>query len=111
MIEIPTKGSPWAHLNPAQLKEALNQLKAAIGNGSLDCAYSKTGGGGYIVVNVDDHEQLHRALRMLTIHDANVVPISALTDVIQGYIDHHESGDHQKHQQKVKDHLKRYSIK
>ncbi|MDX1412703.1 MAG: hypothetical protein R3293_00845 [Candidatus Promineifilaceae bacterium] len=109
MLEIPANGSPWAHLNEAQLKEVHSRVKGALGNGSIDCAYSKVGGGGYVVVNVDDHAQLQRTLRMLDAHDVNIIPISALEDVLEEYIEQHESGAHVKHMKKAQEHIDYWS--
>lgn len=108
MLELPANGSPWAHMNAAQLKEVHRRLQGAMENGSIDCAYSKVGGGGYVVVNADDHAQLQRTLRMLDAHDLNIIPISALEDVLEEYIEHHESGAHEKHQERAAAHVEHW---
>ena len=92
MLEFPAKGSPFASSRPEDLREALRLLGGALEKGTFDCAYSKVGGGGYAVVNVDSIADLRMMLRRLNVNDVDVHPVSATIDVIQGYLEYHESG-------------------
>lgn len=105
MLEFPAKGSPFAASRPEDLREALRMLQGAFEKGTLDCAYSKVGGGGYAVVNADSVADLRMLLRKLNVHDVNVQPVSALSDVIEGYLDFHESGAHEEHLKKRADYM------
>jgi len=101
MLEFPAKGSPFAASRPEDLKEAKRLLQGALESGKLDCAYSKVGGGGYAVMNADSIADLRMQLRRLNVHDVNIQPISDLVDVIDGYIEYHESGAHEEFKQKA----------
>jgi hypothetical protein len=101
MLEFPAKGSPFSNSRPEDLKEAKRLLQGALENGKLDCAYSKVGGGGYAVMNADSIADLRLQLRRLNVHDVNIQPISELVDVIDGYIEYHESGAHEELKQKA----------
>ena len=95
MLEFPAKGSPFSNSRPEDLKEAKRLLQNALDSGKLECAYSKVGGGGYAVMNADSIADLRLQLRRLNVHDVNIHPISQLVDVIDGYIEYHESGAHE----------------
>jgi len=95
MLEFPAKGSPFMKSRPEDLQEALRMLENAFAKGTIDCAYSKVGGGGYAVVNADTIAELRVMLRKLNVHDVEVHPVSLTTDVIKGYIEHHASGAHE----------------
>lgn len=96
MLEFPARGySLFSKSRPEDLREALRLLSGAMSEGTIDCAYSKVGGGGYAVVNADDIASLRMMLRRLNVNDVDVHPISNTTEVIQGYLDYHESGAHE----------------
>ena len=92
MLEFPAKGSPFNSSRPEDLREAKRLLQNAFDKGVLDCAYSKVGGGGFAVMNADSIAELRFQLRHLNVHDVNIHPISNLTDVLDGYVEFHESG-------------------
>ena len=94
MLEFPAKGSPFTNSRPEDLREAKRLLENALAAGTLDCAYSKVGGGGYAVMNADSVADLRKQLRALNVHDVEVIPVSTLTDVLDGYLEYHESGAH-----------------
>lgn len=101
MLEFPAKGSPFAASRPEDLREAMRLLGNALEKGTFDCAYSKVGGGGYAVVNSDSIADLRVLLRKLNVHDVNIQPVSATLDVMQGYLDFHESGEAEAYRQKA----------
>ena len=92
MLEFPAKGSPFTYSRPEDLREAQRLLANALEKGVLDCAYSKVGGGGFAVMNADSIADLRMQLRHLNVHDVNIHPISNLSDVLDGYLEFHESG-------------------
>jgi len=97
MLEFPAKGSPFTNSRPEDLREAQRLLENAFEKGTMDCAYSKVGGGGYAVVNAENVADLRMMLRRLNVHDVDVHPVSMLTDVIEGYLEFHESGAAEEH--------------
>jgi hypothetical protein len=107
MLEFPSyHESRLYRAKPEHLREGLRRFQEALQDGSFDAAYTKVGGGGYIIVNSSDTATLTRILRKYLVHDVNVVPILETTQVIQGYIDHHETeGAHEAHKQEVMEFL------
>ena len=101
MLEFPAKGSPFTNSRPEDLREAKRLLENALASGMMDCAYSKVGGGGYAVMNADSVADLRKQLRSLNVHDVEVIPVSALTDVLDGYLEYHESGAHEEVKKKA----------
>ena len=101
MLVFPAKGSPFTNSRPEDLHEAKRLLQNALDSGKLDCAYSKVGGGGFAVMNADSIADLRMQLRRLNVHEVDIHPVSDLVDVLDGYIEYHESGAHDELKQKA----------
>lgn len=77
--------SPYSTLTVDQLAAGQAKLATALKDGSVDCAYSKVGGGGFMVVNSSSHEALTRILRGYHLTDVEVTPLIATMDLLGGY--------------------------
>jgi len=77
--------SPFATLPADQLAAAQAKLVTALKDGSLDCAYSKLGGGGFMVVNSSSHEALTKIIRGYHLTDIEVTPLIETADLLGGY--------------------------
>ena len=84
--------SPFADAEHEHMRNALMKLNKGFKDGSIDCCYTKVGGGGFVVVNSSNHESLTRMLRLYGITDAEVTPVVDTRDVMEGYIEHHQIG-------------------
>jgi hypothetical protein len=91
LIEFPPT-NPFAHANPTHLAAGKARLEAALKDGSIDCFYSKVGGGGFLVANSSSHEALRRVLRTNGVVNVQITPVTHMADVIDGYIDYHKKG-------------------
>ncbi len=82
----------FQHLTPKHLDAAKVGLKKGLTDGSIDCFYSKIGGGAFAVVNSTSPDTLRANLRAHGINNVTVTSVDPLVDVVSGYIAAHKSG-------------------
>ncbi len=88
LIKSAAHGSYLENLDADTLKTIKEKLTKALGDGSLDCAYTYTGGGGFVVANSSSHEALNRVLRQMGVKHCSVVPVHETAKVVDAHIDY-----------------------
>jgi hypothetical protein len=81
----PETPSPFTQLSADALAAGKAKLAAAMQDGSVDVAYHKIGGGGFMVVNSSSHDALAKILRGYNLTDVEVTPLLDTQDVLTGY--------------------------
>lgn len=69
-----------------------NGIEAGLAKGTLKAAYARVGGGTILIVDSPNNAQLSLELRKHFITDAEVVPLIALTDLLEAHIEHRQTG-------------------
>lgn len=98
--------SPFAGLHHHALQTILDKLDAGMNDGSLECCYSKVGGGGFMVLNAKNNTALLRELRLMGITDVDVHPVVNTREVVEGYHQHATQGVDAIHSHRVGDQSK-----
>lgn len=87
LLSFQGQRSPFQDAAECRLEDTRTALETAMRNGTVDCCYTRAGGGGLMVINAPDHASLMNMIRGRFQGDVEVTPVVDTREFLGARID------------------------